>query len=352
MIAFVRAKTVIEFGANSGRTAKAILRNVKTVERYLGIDVPPTYVTPKLVQRREVPPRPGEMALDDPRFRLLLARHGSHDLSPDDLPAADAIFIDGDHSAAGVRGDYALAKAKLRPGGIIIFHDDNGRDVVDVSAVLDDLCAQGADIKHVAGTWLAFERVGAAAADDHRIEVVPPKTGTRVAVIVGGGGDPLAEVEKAKALCAEAGAIPEYFIINDWIAVFPEPATAVSLHPDKLPAWLAARAANGLPPLTAICAHKAHPVVTDVSADWNGSSSLLGVKRSRERGFDKILLCGVPMAPEGGNIFHKMPRWNMATNFQKGWQNRRAQIAPYVRSFSGWTAETFGRPDIAFLVRP
>jgi hypothetical protein len=30
---------------------------------------------------------------------------------------------------------------------------------VDVSAVLDELAGQGADIKHVSGTWLALERV-------------------------------------------------------------------------------------------------------------------------------------------------------------------------------------------------
>lgn len=152
-------RSVIEFGANSGRTAKAILRNVPGIERYVGIDVPAGYVTEKQVQRREVPERPGEFALDDPRFRLLIARAGSHDLAPEDLPAADAVFIDGDHSARGVRRDYALARSKVRPGGIIIFHDDNGRDTVDVSRVLDELAESGAVILHVAGTWLAFERV-------------------------------------------------------------------------------------------------------------------------------------------------------------------------------------------------
>lgn len=159
LVASVRPRSVIEFGANSGRTAKAILRNVRGIERYLGIDVPLSYVPEKLVQRREVPERPGELALDDPRFRLLLARHGSHDLTPEDLPVACAAFIDGDHSARGVRRDYALAKARVRPGGIIVFHDDNGRDTIDVSAVLDELAEGGAGITHVAGTWLAFERI-------------------------------------------------------------------------------------------------------------------------------------------------------------------------------------------------
>ena len=159
LFASVWPRSVIEFGANSGRTAKAILRNVMGIERYVGIDVPANYVPEKQVQRREVPERPGEFALDDPRFRLLLAGRGSHDLMPDDLPAADAVFIDGDHSARGVRRDYALAKSKVRPGGIIVFHDDNGRETVDVSRVLDELSEGGSEIMHVSGTWLAFERV-------------------------------------------------------------------------------------------------------------------------------------------------------------------------------------------------
>jgi predicted O-methyltransferase YrrM len=161
LIGSVRPRSVIEFGANSGRTAKAILRNVPGIERYVGIDVPPGYVPEKQVQSREVPDRPGELALDDPRFRLLLAGRGSHDLAPDDLPDADAAFIDGDHSARGVRRDYALAKAKVRPGGIIVFHDDNGRDTVDVSRVLDELAHGGAPIVHVDSTWLAYERIEA-----------------------------------------------------------------------------------------------------------------------------------------------------------------------------------------------
>lgn len=159
LIVGVRARNVLEIGANTGRTAKAILRNVPSVERYIGVDVPADYVTPKAVQRREVLPNPGALAMEDPRFRLLVCGRGSFDLTPDDLPKMDAVFVDGGHEEAAVRHDYALAKAITRPGGVIIFHDDHGRDVVDVSAVLDDLHDHGAEIVHVDGTWLAYEMV-------------------------------------------------------------------------------------------------------------------------------------------------------------------------------------------------
>lgn len=158
LIESVDAKTVVEFGVNNGRTPVAVLRNVPGVEHYVGVDVEAGYRTIMPVQRREVPTRPGELALDDPRFELIVRPQGSFDLTPADLPMADAVFIDADHSRRGVENDYALACAILNPGGIIIFHDDNCLPVVEVTQTLNDLVAGGADIVHVADTWISYER--------------------------------------------------------------------------------------------------------------------------------------------------------------------------------------------------
>lgn len=155
----VDAKVIVEFGVNNGRTPLAALRNLKGLEQYVGIDVEPDYITQMEVQRREIPRIPGELALHDPRFRLIVRRHGSFDLKAEDLPLCDAVFIDADHSRAGVMNDYQLSLEIVRPGGIIIFHDDNCLPVVQVTETLNDLRSAGADIQHVAGTWLAFERV-------------------------------------------------------------------------------------------------------------------------------------------------------------------------------------------------
>ncbi|RUX81402.1 class I SAM-dependent methyltransferase [Mesorhizobium sp. M7A.F.Ca.CA.001.07.2.1] len=156
----VAPKVAIEFGVNEGRTAKALLRNVVTIERYVGIDVPQGYVTDKIVQRREVPQQPAHLALDDSRFRLLIARHGSHDLLIDDLPECDFAFIDGDHGARGVMQDQFLALNRVRKGGMIVYHDYHARGTVDVQAVLEELHKSGRRlIQHVEGTWLAFMRV-------------------------------------------------------------------------------------------------------------------------------------------------------------------------------------------------
>jgi predicted O-methyltransferase YrrM len=154
------ARVVAEFGCNNGRTAAAVLRNVLTIERYIGVDVPLGYVTPCKVQRREVPQRPGELALADGRFELVLRDRGTFDLSAKDFPQCDLIFIDGGHDEAAVRNDRDLALRVVRAGGLIVYHDDNGLRTVDVSRVLDDIHDNGADVRHVSGTWLAFEYVG------------------------------------------------------------------------------------------------------------------------------------------------------------------------------------------------
>lgn len=155
----VQPKVIVEFGVHTGRNAVAALRNISGIECYVGVDVTPDYETRMECQRKEVPAVPGELALGDPRFVIEVRPRGTFDMIAADFPQACAVFIDADHSRAGVENDYAIAKAITRSGGIIIFHDDNGLPVVEVTQTLNDFCDAGAQIKHVAGTWLSYEMV-------------------------------------------------------------------------------------------------------------------------------------------------------------------------------------------------
>lgn len=157
LIGRVSPKTVVEFGINTGRTAKAILREVQGIEKYIGVDVLPGYVTDKTVQRKEVPLIAGEAVLGDPRVEMRVTKNGSYDIT--ELPPCDAVFIDGDHGRKGVENDSRLAYAAVRKGGIIIWHDYHDLETVDVRDVLHELHGQGHAIASVEGTWLAFERV-------------------------------------------------------------------------------------------------------------------------------------------------------------------------------------------------
>lgn len=152
LVASVAPRTMLEFGCRDGRAAAVFLHNVPSLEQYVGIDRVPGLRTPDAVP-------PGQLAAADPRFRLLLRRHGAFDLTSSDLPFCDAVFIDAELSRAGVLGNTALALAVVRQGGIIVWHNDNRLPQMQVSEALDELAAGGIEISHVEGTWLAFARV-------------------------------------------------------------------------------------------------------------------------------------------------------------------------------------------------
>lgn len=155
LIASVAPHIVLEFGVNLGKTAQAILDAIPTIQLYIGIDLPPGLLPRLACQASEVPISVGQFAAHDPRFQVLLA--DSSTLETGSIELVDAIFIDGDHSAAGVEHDSRLALALLRPGGIVVWHD-YGNTAVEVTEVLDKLAAEGWPICHFPNTWLAYMR--------------------------------------------------------------------------------------------------------------------------------------------------------------------------------------------------
>ena len=158
LVRSVNAQVMVEIGLAAGRTAKAILRELPGVVRYIGVDTGPYYKTKLQSQWTERGIDPGHLALDEPRFDRWLLPHGSLDLFERDFPPVDAVFIDGDHSSDVVRHDSDLARAIVKSGGIIIWHDYWNQGV-EVTRVLEADHQHGHDIKHVEGTWLAFERI-------------------------------------------------------------------------------------------------------------------------------------------------------------------------------------------------
>jgi hypothetical protein len=129
----------------------------------------------------------------------------------------------------------------------------------------------------------------------------------------------------------------------------------VSFHtePTKFPKWIAAREANGHPPAHVIAATSPEPYVTYPAEKYGGlpstgTSALLAVKVLREHGLDKIVLAGVPMQRDAGHFVRQAP-WDDADKYRETWSFIRPVIAPYVRSMSGWTRETFGAPTREWL---
>ncbi len=126
-----------------------------------------------------------------------------------------------------------------------------------------------------------------------------------------------------------------------------------TLHPKSIGVWpgmpgaLRRRENAGLNrPQT--WAHKSGLGIDRHTPDWGGSTGLLAVKGLRQLRFNRIVLAGVPMSPEQ-NHYYEGTGWSHATHYRKGWREHRDEIAPFVRSMSGWTREIFGAPTAEWL---
>jgi predicted O-methyltransferase YrrM len=150
------SRVMIEFGCNQGITAKRLLDNVASLQRYIGIDVAADHVPTLACQSSEVPIVAGHYAATDVRFSVYLAP--SITIGAEQLEPCDAVFIDGDHSAAAVTHESHLAAKLVRPGGVICWHD-YGNPAVEVTQALNRLYDRGWPISRVDHSWLAFMRV-------------------------------------------------------------------------------------------------------------------------------------------------------------------------------------------------
>lgn len=97
-----------------------------------------------------------------------------------------------------------------------------------------------------------------------------------------------------------------------------------------------------------VWAHKVAPGIDRQTDDWAGSTGLLCVKVMRLEQFTRIVLAGVPMSQAGGHYYDDQP-WGAAHVFRKGWSRKQRELAPYIRSMSGWTKDLLGAPTEAWL---
>jgi hypothetical protein len=171
-----------------------------------------------------------------------------------------------------------------------------------------------------------------------------------IALIVGGGNDPISEFEAARALCDAAGKSYATLVCNDTISIFPYKINyVVTLHPEKMSVWIHDRIQNNYPmPIDELWCHRAYRGFSHSAKDWQASSGGLTLRVAREKGYTHNILCGVPMTSEADHVTRHVP-WNAAQGFIRGFKRRIAELAPYTRSMSGWTQEQFGEPTVEWL---
>lgn len=132
----------------------------------------------------------------------------------------------------------------------------------------------------------------------------------------------------------------------------------VSLHPERVIADKLERAALGHPAASRIFVHDANSIVrkhvTDV-AEYkfplqrvSGSSGLFAVKVAQLLGFERLVLCGIPLDKTFGKL-DAGPKWVAADAFRQGFEQALPTIAPFTRSMSGYTEKRLGRPTLSWL---
>jgi hypothetical protein len=198
-----------------------------------------------------------------------------------------------------------------------------------------------------------LKKIGFGVTPIYEASFVPPTffVSSVAALIIGGAEQALDEYRQAKKICTAAHFAFATFAVNDMVVAVPDRIHhAVSLHPHKVDTWLAMRKRKGFLKPDELWLNRPAKSGTraHIAREWNGSVGLFAVKIALEKGFRKIILCGVPMTSEAKH-FLRHADWHAATMFRGAWERHREEMRPYVRSFSGWTAELLGTPSLEFM---
>lgn len=181
------------------------------------------------------------------------------------------------------------------------------------------------------------------------------------ALVLGSAACLFADIEAALALFA-----PDIVVAcNDAGVAWPGRLDHwATLHPDKLPVWIARRAALGRPAAAALWSYGAGAAPPGMAvnrvAEKDGSSALLCVRVARLSGATRIVCCGTPLTPgphiEGvsaaewaGWRKRGRPLQPRFADYQAAWVADRERLLRDTRSMSGWTSELLGRPDRTWL---
>lgn len=168
-------------------------------------------------------------------------------------------------------------------------------------------------------------------------------------LILGGAKSVFDDMRQAQAMCTFDAVIA----INDIGFEIPEIDYWCSMHPDKLALkWLPQRRDNGYPDPKSLWTSRDKKVPNDIEfqtlKNTRGGSGLLAIHVARYLNFSKIVLAGVPMEAEGEH-YHTPGKWKECKLYRIVWEADKS-LKHDVRSFSGWTRDTYGVPTADWLM--
>ena len=169
--------------------------------------------------------------------------------------------------------------------------------------------------------------------------------GQRLAIVLGGAISLHDDIRKAREFCDD----PLIIAVND--AGFDYEWKVdhwVSMHPFLLERLVKQREKRGFQPAGKLWAprHISTPEGMEFGrvSSWGGSSGLLAVTLAFDLKVEKVILCGIPMSPEGAHYFSPKRPWNDAVQYKAAWSRNFDRMNGHVKSFSGWTAQLLGMP--------
>ncbi len=151
----VQPTSMLEIGINEGCTARQILDNISSIQRYVGIDLNDRGKHSEYSKDNAhiIPTIPGRHVNEDYRFTLQLRHHGSFDVTAKELGEFDVVLVDGDHMLWGIMHDTGLAKRCAKK--LIIWHDYTD---LEAKPFIDFLRGH-LSIVHRVGTSVAFAKL-------------------------------------------------------------------------------------------------------------------------------------------------------------------------------------------------
>jgi hypothetical protein len=123
-----------------------------------------------------------------------------------------------------------------------------------------------------------------------------------------------------------------------------------SMHPEIMPQWVRDRARAGRPTAANYWhpRHKPAYLPSNPIRSVGGSSGMLCLMVAKQLQVTHAVLAGVPMTKMNRHYDDGKP-WYEARQYHPAWIRQRDELAPWVRSMSGWTRELLGEPSEEWL---
>lgn len=127
-----------------------------------------------------------------------------------------------------------------------------------------------------------------------------------------------------------------------------------TLHTEFMPDWVKQRREAGFPDALQFWTSNTKTIPPEHEGlyknvpSWNGSSGLLAIQVALELGYEKIILCGIPLDKKAEH-YNYTGDWMDAPRYRSAWTKNIGILKGKVKSFNGYTERILGVPTLEWL---